>query len=179
MKSSFIFIVGALFVIALISLSNVVFAADSWGLPNEEEARFEATVTDVLCVLSGDCPPDCGAGKRVLGLLKADGELVLPIKNGGPFTGAVADLLPHCGQVVTADGLFTTNYGVRTFALQFVKPKEGKWRRANGFVKQWAAEHGLEPKDKKARRWFRNDETILEIIGEQGKLGLKDKGIEP
>ena len=179
MKTSFIFIAGGLFVIALISLSNVVFAADSWNLPNEEEARFEATVTDVLCVLSGDCPPDCGAGKRVLGLLKADGELVLPIKNGGPFTGAVADLLPHCGAVVTADGLFTVNYGVRTFALQFVKPKEGKWRRANGFVKQWAAEHGLEPKDKKARRWFRNDETILEIIGEQGKLGLKDKGIEP
>ncbi len=40
-------------------------------------------------------------------------------------------------------------------------------------------ERGLEAKDKKARRWFRNDETILEIVGEQGKLGLKDKGIEP
>ena len=80
---------------------------------------------------------------------------------------------------VTADGLFTVNYGVKTFAMQFVKPQEAKWRRANQFVKDWAAAHGLEAKDKKARSWFRNDETIVEIIGEQGKLGLKDKGIEP
>lgn len=172
-------LIAAVFAVALYSFSHAASAADSWNLPGEEEVRFDAKVTDVLCVLAGDCPPDCGAGKRVLGLLKDDGELVLPIKNGGPFTGAVADLLPYCGQVVTADGLFTINYGVKSFAIQFVRPLEGKWRRTNGFVKQWAAERELDAKDKKARRWFRNDETILEIVGEQGKLGLKDKGIEP
>ena len=172
-------LIAGVFAIALFAISHAALAADSWNLPNEEEVRFDAKVTDVLCVLSGDCPPDCGSGKRVLGLLKEDGELVLPIKNGGPFTGAVTDLLPHRGTMVTADGLFTINFGVKTFAIQFVRPQEGKWRRANGFVKQWAAERGLEAKDKKARRWFRNDETILEIVGEQGKLGLKDKGIEP
>jgi hypothetical protein len=179
MKISFRRIVIGLFAAALLCLPNLAGAADSWNLPDEEEVRFDATVKDVLCVLSGDCPPDCGAGKRVLGLLKADGELVLPIKNGGPFTGAGVDLLPHCGKIVTADGLFSTNYGVKTFAIQYIKPAGGKWHRTNGFVKQWAGEHGLAAKDKKARRWFRNDETILEIIGEQGKLGLKDKGIEP
>jgi hypothetical protein len=172
-------LIAALMAIALFSFSHAALAADSWGLPGEEEVRFDAKVIDVLCVLSGDCPPDCGAGKRLLGLLKEDGELVLPIKNGGPFTGAVADLLPHCGEMVTADGLFTINYGVKTFAVQFLRPAAGKWRRTNGFVKQWAEMRGLEAKDKAARRWFRNDETILEIIGEQGKLGLKDKGIEP
>ncbi len=179
MNKTYISFVAGLFALALFTLPGVAAAADSWGLPGEEEVRFDAKVTDVLCVLSGDCPPDCGAGKRVLGLLKADGELVLPVKNGGPFTGAVADLLPYCGTTVTADGLFTINYGVKTFAMQFVKPQEAKWRRANQFVKDWAAAHGLDAKDKKARRWFRNDETIVEIIGEQGKLGLKDKGIEP
>ncbi|MDP6475138.1 MAG: hypothetical protein QF449_00475 [Alphaproteobacteria bacterium] len=172
-------LIAALMAIALFSFSDAALAADSWGLPDEEEVRFDAKVIDVLCVLSGDCPPDCGAGKRLLGLLKEDGELVLPIKNGGPFTGAVADLLPHCGETVTADGLFTINYGVKTFAVQFLRPAQGKWRRANGFVNEWAAMRGLEAKDKAARRWFRSDETILEIIGEQGKLGLKDKGIEP
>ena len=177
MKKSSTGLIAALFAIAVFSFSHAVSAADSWGLPGEEEVRFDAKVTDVLCVLSGDCPPDCGGGKRVLGLLKEDGELMLPIKNGGPFTGATADLLPHCGKVITADGLFTVNYDVKTFAVQFIRPL--KWGRTNAFVKQWAAERGLEAKNKKAHRWFRNDETILEIVGEQGKLGLKDKGIEP
>ena len=137
MNKTYISFVAGLFALALFTLPGVAAAADSWGLPGEEEVRFDAKVTDVLCVLSGDCPPDCGAGKRVLGLLKADGELVLPVKNGGPFTGAVADLLPYCGTTVTADGLFTINYGVKTFAMQFVKPQEAKWRRANQFVKDW------------------------------------------
>ena len=118
-------LITALMAIALFSFSHAALAADSWGLPGEEEVRFDAKVIDVLCVLSGDCPPDRGAGKRLLGLLKEDGELVLAIKNGGPFTGAVADLLPHCGEMVTADGLFTINYGVKTFAVQFLRRRRG------------------------------------------------------
>ncbi|HIM45255.1 MAG TPA: hypothetical protein EYM34_03190, partial [Alphaproteobacteria bacterium] len=76
MKKSSTGLIAALFAIAVFSFSHAVSAADSWGLPGEEEVRFDAKVTDVLCVLSGDCPPDCGGGKRVLGLLKEDGELV-------------------------------------------------------------------------------------------------------
>ena len=161
------------------AVSGIAAAANSWGLPDEVEARFEAKVTDVLCVLRGDCPEDCGAGKRLLGLLQDDGTLVLPLKNAGPFTGVTVDLIPYCNQRVTVDGLFTTNYGVVTFAVQFVQPEGGKWRRANAFVREWAKERGLEPKDKKARRWMRNDEAILELIEEQGVLGLKSKGIIP
>ena len=80
---------------------------------------------------------------------------------------------------MTVDGLFTTNYGITTFAVQFVRPEGGKWRGANAFVRQWAKERGLEAKDKKARRWMRNDEAILELIEEQGVLGLKSEGITP
>ena len=154
-------------------------AANSWGLPGEEAMRFDAKVVDVMCVLTGDCPDDCGAGKRVMGLLRDSGELVLAIKNAGPFTGTAHDLVPFCNQTVTADGLFTINYGVKSFALQFVKPADGDWRGANAFIKEWAAQRGLDMKDKKAKQWFRNDEGINAIIEEQGKLGLKDKGIEP
>ena len=162
-----------------LSVPGAAWAANSWGLPGEVEARFDATVTDVLCVLKGDCPEDCGAGKRLLGLLQDDGTLVLPLKNAGPFTGATADLIPFCNRKVTVDGLFTTNYGVTTFAVQFVRPEGGKWRGANGFVRAWAREHGLEPKDKKARQWFRHDEAIRALIEEQGVLGLKKQGITP
>ena len=78
---------AALAVAGSMAVSGIAAAANSWGLPDEVEARFDAKVTDVLCVLSGDCPEDCGAGNRLLGLLQDDGTLVLPLKNAGPFTG--------------------------------------------------------------------------------------------
>ena len=40
--------------------------AESWNLYAEQPARFEAKVVDALCELTGDCPADCGAGKRQL-----------------------------------------------------------------------------------------------------------------
>ena len=179
MRTHLIRALCAVLLIAAMAAPGIARAANSWNLPGEEIVRFDATVKDVLCVLSGDCPEDCGAGKRLLGLLKDDGELVLPIKNGGPFTGATNDLIGYCGQKITVDGLFTINYGVKSFAMQFTKPAGGEWSRANAFVKDWAAERGLGLKDKKVRAWFRNDETILELIEERGVLGLKDKGITP
>lgn len=165
--------------VASLAGADLARAATGWGLPDEEAQRFDAKVVDVACVLTGDCPDDCGGGKRVMGLLRDSGELVLAIKNAGPFTGTAHDLVPFCNQLVTVDGLFTINYGVKTFALQFVKPADGDWRGANGFIKDWAAAHGVEAKDKMAKQWFRNDEQVQAIIEEQGKLGLKKKGIEP
>ena len=69
--------------------------ARSWNLYAEQPARFEAKVVDILCELSGDCPDNCGDGKRQLGLLRAaDGVLVYPNKNSQPaFTGAALPLL--------------------------------------------------------------------------------------
>ncbi len=96
-------------------------AADSWGLPGEEIVRFEAKVVDLLCELTGDCPAECGAGKRQLGLLKDDGTLVLPLKNQTFFSGAADELIDFCAKRVVADGLMVTNRGYTIFALQFVK----------------------------------------------------------
>ena len=81
--------------------------AKNWNLLGQEKARFEARVVDVLCEVAGDCPENCGDGRRQLGLLRAvDGVLVLANKNTQPaFTGANLDLLPYCNQEVEVDGL--------------------------------------------------------------------------
>ena len=65
----------------MIAASLPASAAEEWGIEGEKKARFEAKVVDILCELSGDCPADCGAGKRQLGLLKDDGTLLLVAKN--------------------------------------------------------------------------------------------------
>ena len=147
-------------------------AAESWGLPEEEETRFEAKVVDALCELTGDCAQRCGGGKRQLALLTGEGELILPLKNVVPFAGTTVELLEFCGKRVVADGLFSTNRGVKVFALQFVREApDGKWRRANRFAGQWAAANGVDPKSKTAQHWFRNDASVTKAIERDGKLG--------
>ena len=148
-------------------------AAQEWGLPNEEAVRFDATVVDVLCELTGDCPDHCGDGTRQLGLLDDQGVLVIATKNFTPFTGASWELKDFCGQTVTADGLFTTNRGYRIFALQFVRPApDGKWQRANRFTGQWAEKNGVAPDSEQAKQWFRNDPEVKRLIEEYGVFGL-------
>ncbi len=147
-------------------------AAESWGLPEEEKTRFEAKVVDALCELTGDCPDRCGGGKRQLGLLTGEGELILPLKNVVPFAGATVELLEFCGKQVTADGLFSTNRGIKVFALQFVREApDGKWQRANRFAGQWAEANGVDAKSKTTQQWFRNDPAVMKVIERDGKLG--------
>jgi hypothetical protein len=148
-------------------------AAEEWGLPEEEKARFEAKVVDILCELTGDCPADCGAGKRQLGLVTDAGALVLPVKNSTAFSGAAAELIDFCGKRVVADGLFTTNRSYRIFALQFVKQApDGKWRRANRFLARWAEANGFQAGGPEAKQWFRHDPQIKAVIARDGVLGL-------
>ncbi|MDX1711657.1 MAG: hypothetical protein R3316_11045 [Rhodovibrionaceae bacterium] len=148
-------------------------AAESWGLPNEEKARFEAKAVDVLCELTGDCPDNCGDGSRQMGLLMDDGTLIMPLKNQVIFAGAAWELAPFCGQRVIADGLFSENRGHRVFALQFVRPApDGKWRRANRFKNRWAESQGLPADSPKANKWFRHDPLVEKVLEEDGKLGL-------
>ncbi len=163
----------AVFLVGLAFSTGPARAAESWGLPGEEEVRFEAKVVDILCELTGDCPANCGAGKRQLGLLKDDGSLVLPLKNQVVFAGVAAELIGYCARRVVADGLMVSNRGYSVFALQFVKgaPK-GKWHRANRFLPKWAAENGVGPKSLTARRWFENDPRVKDLIARDGKLGL-------
>ncbi len=149
-----------------------VEAAQSWSVTGEEEARFDAKVVDVLCELTGDCPADCGAGRRQLGLLDDDDTLILATKNFAPFAGATDELIEFCQQRVTVDGLFTTNQGTRVFAVQFVRPEGGDWRRANRFLDKWAITNGLDPAGKAKNTWFKRDPRVKEIIERDGFLGL-------
>ena len=132
-------------------------AAKSWGLLGEEMARFEAQVVDVLCELGGDCPEDCGGGARQLGLLRsADGVLVMPMKNGQPvFSGAVADLLPYCGETVEVDGLLVG---------------EPEARPANRFTEAWATANPEAAAE--GGEWFRADPDVRARIEAEGYLGL-------
>ncbi len=165
-------IVFAVLGVAVFAASPAL-AAEEWGLPEEKVVRFEAKVVDILCELTGDCPKQCGGGKRQLGLLADDGTLVLAFKNKVPFAGAADDLIDFCGKRVTADGLFTTNRGHKLFVLQFVRAApDGKWRGATRFSPKWAERNGLDAKDPKVKQWFRNDPRVKRLIEEHGKLGL-------
>jgi len=148
-------------------------AAEEWGLIGEEVTRFEATVVDVRCELTGDCPAACGDGAGQLGLLTDQGKLILAYKNAVPFAGAVVELAPFCAKRVVAEGLFATNRGVTVFALQFVREaRGGKWRRANRFTNHWAEANGVAATSEAAKRWFRNDPRVKALIAAGGPLGL-------
>ncbi len=150
--------------------------AAEWGLLGEEKARFEGRVVDVLCELTGDCPADCGAGRRQLGILRAaDGALVLAVKNGQPiFTGAGQDLLPYCGAEIEADGLLVGDdeaNPAKLFQLQFIRRKgEPAFVRADRWTRVWNETHPEAAADK--RPWFRKDPRIVERIARDGYLGL-------
>jgi hypothetical protein len=150
--------------------------AESWGLAGEESARFEATVVDLLCEIAGDCPADCGAGARQLGLRRAaDGALVVVAKNGQPlFNGAVDDLLPWCGQQVEVDGLLVGDdpaNAFRIYQIQFIRRLgAAEWSKADRWLDAWKARN---PSVADAPgEWFRNDPRVQAQIERRGWLGL-------
>lgn len=161
--------------IALLGLSvTSARAADSWNVTGEELARFDATVVDILCELTGDCADNCGDGRRQLGLLTDENVLILADKNAAPFAGAVDELIEFCQQKVTVDGLFAENQGVRLFAVQFVKAAgpDGEWRRANRFLTKWAEANAVDPQSKAKNAWFKQDPRVVALIEKHGFLGL-------
>lgn len=148
--------------------------ARSWNLYAEVPARFEAKVVDLLCTLTGDCPDDCGAGKRQMGLLRtADDVLVYPMKNSQPaFTGAAVELQPFCNQTVEVDGLLIDDeyVGARNvYLVQRLKADGADWIRANQWTKVWAKAH---PDAKGKGPWFRRDPRVNAVIAREGHLGL-------
>ncbi len=148
--------------------------ARSWKLYAEVPARFEAKVVDLVCELTGDCPADCGAGKRQMGLLRtADNVMVFPMKNSQPaFTGAAVELQPFCGQTVEVDGLMIDDEYVgakNVYLVQRIKAEGADWIKANKWTKNWAKEH---PEAKGKGPWFRRDPRVKDIIATEGHLGL-------
>lgn len=150
--------------------------ARSWNLFGEQPARFEARVVDILCELSGDCPANCGVGARQLGLVRAaDDVLVYPNKNAQPiFTGAVAELLPFCGQDVEVDGLLIEDPDLGATNIYLVQKirtvGDAEWTEANRWSRVWAdanpeAAAGEGP-------WFRNDPRVEAEIAEEGWFGF-------
>ena len=149
--------------------------AKTWNLYAEKPARFEARVVDVLCELTGDCPADCGDGKRQMGLIRsADGVMVLGVKNSqANFMGAARDLALYCNQTVTVDGLLLDDpdLGARNvYLVQSIQTADMQApEKANKAGQLWADEH---PEAKGKGPWFRRDPRIQAIIAEEGYLGL-------
>ncbi|MEM6623319.1 MAG: hypothetical protein AAF674_13895 [Pseudomonadota bacterium] len=150
--------------------------AKGWeGLLGREPARFEARVVDVICELTGDCPADCGAGGRQMGLVRtADGVLVLAGKNlQSSFNGASWDLYPYCGQTVTVDGLMVGDpdlTATKYYQVHWIEAAGAEAMKANGFTRAWK-ERNPELADSKGP-WFRNDPAVNAAIEKDGWLGL-------
>ncbi|MBI1779476.1 MAG: hypothetical protein HYR63_29440 [Proteobacteria bacterium] len=150
-------------------------AADSMGLAGEKEFTAKVRVVDVACEVTKDCPFQCGAGKRLLGLKSSDGKLLLAAKDTGPFTGAVRDLMPFCGKEIFVDGITVTNYGSTLFMLQRYRGDEKKpWIEANQTVIDWAKTHKVKLDGPEAAEWFRNDAMIKAAVAKKGKLGVPE-----
>ena len=153
--------------------------AKSWGLLGEELARFEGTVIDALCVLTGDCPADCGAGTRQMGVLRLDDDqFIFATKNGQPaFSGATVDLAPFCGQTVEVDGLLVGDSnvtpglaGAKLLQVQTVQVLgEETVHKANLWTKDWAERH---PDAAGEGPWFGRDPAVAAQIEAHGRLGL-------
>ncbi len=159
----------------LASLASIpaVLAADSVGGKNEKPLELTGKVVDLLCELTKRCTPDCGGGKRQLGILQSDGKLVPVVKNADLFGGAQADLAPLCGKTVTLDGLLFENAKMPIYMVQGIKadPAAREFTPAEAFIKGWTARNGAQDE------WFRNDPLVKELIAKNGVLGKP--GLQP
>lgn len=151
-------------------ISTPALAAKSWGVTNEKPAKFTGIVTDVACHLTENCPDNCGAGSRQLGLMTEDQGLILVAKNLTLYSGAAAELYPFCAQEIEVDGLFTEHRNVRFFQVQKMRLPGEKWQKATLFHQAWAKQYGGNPR--KAKKWYKKDPRIMEIIARDGYLGL-------
>lgn len=152
--------------------------AKSWNLFGEEKARFEGRVVDAVCVITGDCPEDCGGGTRQMGILRAaDGKFVLGAKNGQPlFTGANVDLAAFCGKDVEVDGLLvgdqgiTPGLGAKVYQVQTIRVLGAdEVHPANLWTQKWEERF---PQAGVDGSWFQRDPRIEAEIEAHGHLGL-------
>lgn len=151
--------------------------ANSWGLAGEEKATFSGRVLDAICALGGDCPADCGAGKRQMVIVRdSDKALVLAMKNGQPiFSGATVDLAPYCGKHVTVDGLLvgdkasTPGLQAKLFQVQTVATDWAAPVKTEAFDKAWDARN---PDAKGPGAWYERDPHVKDALAKDGRFGL-------
>lgn len=149
--------------------------ARSWNLYAEEPARFTGTVVDLTCEITGDCPENCGDGRRQLGIVRdVDGVLMNVQKNAQTsFNGGVADMLPYCGQSVEVDGLILWDDDLgadNIYLVQRVRVGDGEWSPANTWVSDWEARNPEAAEG--GGPWFRRDPRVLADIATGGFFGL-------
>ena len=150
--------------------------AKAWNVAGEEKARFNGTVVDVLCDLTGDCPADCGAGTRQLAIRRsADDKLILVSKNAqAAFTGAARELAPFCAQEVEVDGNLVGDPELtqtKFYQVQKIRAVGAdEWVSANRWTKVWNEQNPDQAKVKGA--WYRKDPLINAQIEAEGYLGL-------
>lgn len=144
-------------------------AGEGVGADNETVVSFEAKVVDLACELgAGPCPPDCGGGKRQLGLLARDGKLRPAVKAATIFAAPEFDLLPYCGKTIFVDGLLVENPKLTLYYVQGIRSGDkGDFAATDAFEKRWVAVNGP------SEEWFRNDPKVKEIIGKDGVLGIR------
>jgi hypothetical protein len=154
--------------------ANSAPAAEAWNIPHEKQVVLKGRVTDALCHLKGRCAPDCGGGKRQLGLVLADGAFRLVAKSNVDFAGAIHDLIGYCGREIEADGLLIENPAVTLFFVQGIRTDaSAPFTPAERFKTQWEARHG------KAQEWWRADPEANRLIAEDGPLGIKGLAPKP
>ncbi|SEK99586.1 hypothetical protein SAMN04515666_102559 [Bosea lupini] len=149
-------------------------AAEPWNIPHERQAVLKGRVVDALCQLKGRCTPDCGGGKRQLGLVLSDGMFRLVAKSNIDFAGATTDLSPYCGREIEADGLLIENPAVTLFFVQRLRERPDQdWIAAERFKADFEAKNG------KAEEWWRADPEANRIIAADGPFGIKDLQPKP
>ena len=149
-------------------------AAEPWGLENEKVVELQGRVVDLACTLAGDCPPDCGGGKRQLGVLTAEGRLLPLAKGLVNFANGVPDLLPYCGRKLQVDGLLIESPAMPLLFVQNLRGSAADpWRATDAFERGWRARHGGEA----GVEWFKTDPDVRAAIEAAGVLGVP--GLKP
>ena len=149
-------------------------AAEPWGIPGEKPMVLKGRVVDAICHLTGQCPRDCGAGRRQLGIAVAGGPFRLVAKGAVDFAGAVPDLIGYCGREIEADGLLIETPEIVLFFVQGVRSDaSGPFTPADRFKAEWEARHG------KAEEWWRADPEANRILAEDGPYGIRSLAPKP
>lgn len=163
----------ALIIAAGLTMAPAI-AAEPWNIPHEKEVVLKGRVVDALCQLKGRCAPDCGGGKRQLGLVLADGTFRLVAKSNIDFAGATSDLAGYCGREIEADGLLIENPAVTLFFVQRLRERPDQdWIAAERFKAGWEAKNG------KTEEWWRADPEANRIIAADGPFGIKGLAPKP
>lgn len=150
-------------------------AADSLGIREEQVLQTKGTVVDLLCQVAHDCPPACGGGKRQLGILTADGKLLVAGKAAAIFFGATKDLLPYCGKEIETDGITTSGFGSTLYMVQRVRTSaDAPWVATNQSMIDWAKAYNETFPSEELNTWFRRDKTVAAAVAKRGKLGVPE-----